>query len=165
MQTLVDCGAARSLISEKAWNRIKHFVPQRPRPGGKLVSLSNNEIVNNGIVEIEILNKMIPVYIVPTLVHDILLGADALRILEAEILLYKNLIRLNGHSVQGWSISDSDLTKIGELSETLESRSVIDRLVTEFEDLFQVTDDNGQQTTTTVGKPYEIEMTGELISR
>ena len=118
LETLVDCGAARSLISEKAWNKIKHLTPQNPRPGAKLYSLSDNIIENKGVVEIEILNKVVPVYIVPSLVHDLLLGVDALRILEAEIYLYKNVIRLNNHSVQGWTVSESDLVKIGEVKDT-----------------------------------------------
>ena len=156
METLIDSGAARSLISERAWNKIRPFTPQRPRPGVTLFSLSDNEIKNKGIVEIEILNKTIPVYIVPSLSHDLLLGSDGLRILEAEIYLYKNVIRLNGHSVQGWTVSESDLVTIGEVSDTLGNRSIIDRILTEYDDLFHPLDENGRLTTTTVGDSIEL---------
>ena len=106
------------------------------------------------MVDLNIFGKNIQAHIVSDLKHSLLLGADSLRILRAELRLHEDSITLNNNTIKGWKISDHELHEIGEVNEILHTRSREDIIFEEFKDLFE---ESETLSATTVGKPFSID--------
>ena len=85
--SLIDTGACRSLISKEIWEKIKlrQCRVDELIPAETLVTLTGDEIKTLGKTKIAILGKIVNFYVVEDSSHDILLGADALKTLNADI--------------------------------------------------------------------------------
>ena len=70
-------------------------------PGMILKSLSGHIVPSLGVTTLTLLGKSAPFYVVPDMAHDMLLGIDVLRILQAEIDLRDNSVRLMGQVMRG----------------------------------------------------------------
>ena len=99
-QALVDSGAYRSLLAWDSWQDICKSIHQCPKlysppPGVTLATLKGDQISVEGMTRLTIYGKSIEFFVLKGLQHDMLLGDDALRILNAKIDYDKNEIVLN----------------------------------------------------------------------
>ena len=149
LETLIDTGASRSLLSNRAFKEIFHQKCIRFRPGVPLQNLSGGQIKHYGEVDIYIIKKKIPVTIVETLKYDFLLGIDGLKILNGQINCLHNYITLNNKKYESINLSEKDYKEIyGIEGET--PTSVVDKLIEKHERLFGEHDET--LSTTSVGK-------------
>ena len=95
--SLIDTGAARSLMSKEIWEKIKlrQCRVDELTPADLLVTVTGDEIKTLGKTKIAILGKIVSFYVTEDSSHDILLGADALKTLNANIKINNDTITLN----------------------------------------------------------------------
>ena len=100
-RTLVDTGAARTLLRQDAWEtyRREHGLPRYLGVAVQVRSLSGNLLPTIGTAQVLIEGKLISVIVVPTLQHDLLLGDDALRTLCAKLDLAANTVTFSDQGV------------------------------------------------------------------
>ena len=86
-RALIDTGASRSLMSKALYLEICKTSHRLPvvQTAEMLKSLSGHVIPTLGKTSLDINEQVVPFYIVEKLGHDILIGGDALDILEAKI--------------------------------------------------------------------------------
>ena len=136
LQALIDSGACRSIISAEAWHDVGRHQSQVPRRAPPLYSLSGEEIKSLGIVTLMLSGTAIDAYVVPGFHHQLLLGVDSLRALDAQVDLKRNRVRLNNRWHLGNSIRKHDYDKAFRV-ECLEGpRVAVDKLLEEYGDLF-----------------------------
>ena len=92
MDTLVDSGAARSMLKESRWKEICAKTNQPPvlKEGLQLRSLSGHPLPTKGVATVNVLGKPVDFYVTPTMSHDLLLGIDALNTLEMTLHCAEN---------------------------------------------------------------------------
>lgn len=96
--TLIDTGAARSMMREDVWTALCHRrgQPAVAIPGLRLRALSGHEIVTLGKAGVWVKGVRCEFYIVKRLQHDALFGDDVLTALGAEISFADRTVRLAG---------------------------------------------------------------------
>ena len=111
--SLVDSGAARSMISERKWKELCTTTnrPAALKTGLQLRSLSGHLLPTKGLATIPILGKSIELYVTDSLQHDMLLGIDALKVLEMKMCCVEGTITLGGQ-VFGWGHRDPVIAEI-----------------------------------------------------
>ena len=113
---LVDTGAARSLMKKAVWLDICQYSHRAPvvQTAEVLKSLSGHVLPTLGRTNIELQGKVVPFYIVDKLRTDVLLGGDALDILEANIDFKTHSVKLGGRSIkaQHAKVLDKELAAI-----------------------------------------------------
>ena len=110
LYTLVDTGAARSLCRKDVWLNICRGCHRSPvvQQGETLRSLSGHILPTLGRAGLEINGSVLSVYVVEELYHDILLGGDALNILEANIDYGAQVVTLKGKKYGYRNAGDKD---------------------------------------------------------
>ena len=100
-RTLVDTGAARTLLRQDAWEayRREHGLPRYLGVAVQVRSLSGNLLPTVGTAQVMIEGKLISVIVVPTMQHDLLMGDDALRALCTKLDLAANTVTFADQSV------------------------------------------------------------------
>ena len=148
---LVDTGASCSLISESFWEDIAHqqnrFVDSLESPD-LLSTLTGTSITSKGTVILAVSGKLVKFNVCPELTHGILLGADALKILDALINIPKRQIILSNRAYNYLEAPDARCT----ISSV---QSTIDIFAKEFPNVF----DDGSQDLTyidTVRMPIDV---------
>ena len=112
--SLIDTGAARSMMREDVWRQVcsRRGQPAMTFPGLRLRALSGHEIVTLGKAIVFISGTRCEFYIVKKLQHDALLGDDVLTQLGASITFNDRLVKLADipypavQTVQGLSSMD-----------------------------------------------------------
>ena len=107
---LVDTGASRSLIRRSVWLEICESSHRAPvvQTAEVLKSLSGHVLPTLGRTHIALKGKSVPLYIVEDLKTDLLLGGDALGILEANINFKSHTVTLMGESYPAQRAGSSD---------------------------------------------------------
>ena len=116
LHSLIDTGASRSLVRYNTWLEICRFNHQTPilQKGEILRSLSGHELHTMGRTSMYIEGRSVSVYVVRDLFHDILLGGDALEILETDINYKTKSVTLGGTKYDCKDASNKD-ESIGEV--------------------------------------------------
>ena len=110
LHSLIDTGASRSLVRYNTWLEICRFNHQTPilQKGEILRSLSGHELHTMGRTSMYIEGRSVSVYVVRDLFHDILLGGDALEILETDINYKTKSVTLGGTKYDCKDASNKD---------------------------------------------------------
>ena len=96
--SLIDTGAARSMMKTEVWRELCHKrgQPAISRQGLKLRGLSGQELKTRGKADVRIDGRRCEFYIVDRLSHDALIGDDVLKILKADISYENKSVTLGG---------------------------------------------------------------------
>ena len=150
LRTLVDTGAARTLIRQDKWNEVqsRNGLPRYLGAAEHIRSLSGDLLPTVGVGQVMICNEPIPVIVVPTLQHELLLGDDALRLLRAKLDFTNNTVSIGERL--------APILAVGVAGVAGMSASPVDHWRAEFPDVF------GQPNP--VGCKLDVEFTIELES-
>ena len=112
----MDTGAARTAVTSAVWDSYCHHThrPTSVVPCANLRSLSGDLIHVMGTGVIRLFNRDITVFVVKDLMHDFILGDDALRTLDGSIELQHDCVYLCGQKYTNIGIA-SDSMCVGDL--------------------------------------------------
>ena len=152
LRTLVDTGATRTLIRQDKWNEVqsRNGLPRYLGAAERIRSLSGDLLLlpTVGVGQVMICNEPIPVIVVPTLQHELLLGDDALRLLRAKLDFTNNTVSIGERLAPILAVGVAEVAGM--------SASAVDHWRAEFPDVF------GQPNP--VGCKLDVEFTIELKS-
>ena len=98
MTTLIDSGAAKSMMKTDKWREIcsRTNQPLALQQGLQLRSLSGHMLPTKGLATIQTLGKSCEFYVTDSLQHDVLLGIDALNVLGMVLNCEDGTVLLGG---------------------------------------------------------------------
>ena len=112
LETLVDTGACRSLLDYDAFLMIFKNQQVRFRKSVPLQSVTGHLIETLGEIDIYIDGRKIPVTVAKDQKHQLLLGMDGLKKLDAKIDCFKHSILLNGINHTHVTMNKEDFAEI-----------------------------------------------------
>ena len=142
LDTLVDTGANRSLLDYEAFDKIFKNKNVKFRKSVPLESASGHLLNTIGEIDVIIEKTKIPVTVTRNITTPLLLGMDALKLLNAKINCENQSITFKGKE---------HISKVGNATDTIFSTnerpvSVVDDILEKYKHLFEMP--NGQLTST-----------------